>query len=128
MLLDNAKWEMPIWAQAPGTMKVMLRLYCLQQSRKPADTTATYQIAGPVTDPGVVAIVRLPRPRPIASESLTATATQFAIWEVTDGKGPLSAAQLEQLRKIYALPESDPAFVAVMTEFMSSLSVVGTGP
>ncbi|MBK9116372.1 MAG: hypothetical protein IPM22_12260 [Betaproteobacteria bacterium] len=128
VLVDDAKWEMPIWAQAPGTIKVMLSLYCLQQSRKPADTNATYELAGSVTDPGILAIVRLPRPRPIVNQSLTATATQFAIWEVTDGKGPLSAAQLDQLRKLYALPETDPEFVVIMTEFMTSLSVVGTGP
>ncbi|MFO1317160.1 MAG: hypothetical protein U1F58_16325 [Burkholderiales bacterium] len=128
VLVDDAKWVMPIWAQAPGTMKVMLSLYCMQQSRKPADTNATYQIAGPVTNPGILAIVRLPHPRPIVNGSLTATATQFAIWEVTDGKGPLSAAQLDQLRKIYALPETDPEFVATLTDFMTSLSVVGPGP
>ena len=128
VVLDEAKWEMPIWAQAPGTMKVMLSLYCMQQSRKPADTGATYQIAGPVTNPGVLAIVRLPHPRPIVNGSLTATATQFAIWEVTDGKGPLSAAQLDALRAIYAMPETDPEFPMKLADFMASLSVVGSGP
>ena len=128
VLVDDAKWEMPIWAQAPGTMKVMLSLYCMQQSRKPADTGATYQIAGPVTNPGVLAIVRLPHPRPIVNGSLTATATQFAIWEVTDGKGPLSAAQLDALRAIYAMPETDPEFPMKLADFMASLSVVGSGP
>ncbi|MFO1323438.1 MAG: hypothetical protein U1F15_05175 [Burkholderiales bacterium] len=127
VLLDDAKWQMPIWAQAPGTMKVMLSLYCMQQSRKPADTNATYQIAGQVTNPGLQAILKLPRPRPVANGSLTATATQFAIWEVTDGKGPLSAAQLDQLRTIYALPETDATFATTLADFLSSLSVVGPG-
>ncbi len=125
VLVDDAKWVMPIWAQAPGTMKVMLSLYCMQQSRKPADTDATYQIAGQVTHPGILAIVRLPRPRPIVNGSLTATATQFAIWEVTDGKGPLSAAQLGMLRTIYSLDEMDPVFAMTLADFLASLSVVG---
>ena len=128
VVLDEAKWEMPIWAQAPGTMKVMLHLYCLQQSRKPADTNAIYAIGGPVTSPGLRAIIALPRPRPVVSSSLTATATQFAIWEVTEGKGPLSAAQLDQLRRIYALQESDPEFALTLADFLASLSVVGEGP
>ncbi|MFO1312643.1 MAG: hypothetical protein U1F41_11345 [Burkholderiales bacterium] len=128
VLLDDAKWEMPIWAQAPGTMKVMLSLYCLQQSRKAADTNALYSIAGTVTDPGVLAILRLQRPRPVANGSLTATATQFAIWEVTDGKGPLSAAQLAALQAIYAMDEANPEFAIKLADFLASLSVVGTGP
>jgi hypothetical protein len=125
VLVDDAKWVMPIWAQAPGTMKVMLSLYCLQQSRKPADTNATYKISGAVTNPGVLAIVKLPRLRPIVNGSLTATATQFAIWEVTDGKGSLSAVQLDMLRTLYALQESDPQFGMTLADFLSSLSVVG---
>lgn len=128
VLLDNARWEMPIWAQAPGTMKVMLSLYCLQQSRKPADTNATYEIGGAVTNPGILAILELPRPRPVVSKSLTATATQYAIWEVTDGKGPLSAAQLDLLRTIYALEETDPAHAMAVADFLASLSVLGPGP
>lgn len=125
VLVDDAKWEMPIWGQAPGTMKVMLSLYCMQQSRKPADTNAVYQIAGQVTNPGILAIIKLPRPRPIVNGSLTATATQFAIWEVTDGKGALTAAQLDMLRTIYSLPEDDPQFAMTLADFLASLSVVG---
>lgn len=128
VLLDNARWEMPIWAQAPGTMKVMLSLYCLQQSRKPADTNASYQIGGGVTNPAILAILNLPRPRPVVSKSLTATATQYAIWEVTDGKGPLSPAQLGLLRSIYALEESDPAHAMAVADFLATLSVLGSGP
>ncbi len=128
VLLDDAKWEMPIWKQQSDTMRVMLSLYCLQQSREPADTNATYRIAGSVTDPGILAILRLPRPRPIANGSLTATATQFAIWEVTDGEGHLSGAQLEQLRSIYALEETDPTFAITLADFLSSLSVIGAIP
>jgi hypothetical protein len=52
----------------------------------------------------------LPRPHPIANGSITATAMQFAIWEVTGGKGPLSATQLDLLRNVYALAETDPLF------------------
>lgn len=125
VLVDDAKWEMPIWAQAPGTMKVMLSLYCMQESRKPADTGAVYQIAGQVTNPGILAIIKLPRPRPIVNGSLTATATQFAIWEVTDGKRQLSPAQLDMLRTIYSLPEDDPQFSMTLADFLGSLSVIG---
>jgi hypothetical protein len=125
VLVDDAKWVMPIWAQAPGTMKVMLSLYCMQESRKPADTNAVYQIAGPVTNPGILDIIKLPRPRPIVNGSLTATATQFAIWEVTDGKGALTAAQLDMLRTIYSLPEDDPQFAMTLADFLASLSVIG---
>lgn len=128
VLLDDAKWEMPIWAQAPGTTKVMLSLYCLQRSRSGANSSATYQIGGKVTNPALLAIINLPRPRPVVRDSLTAVATQQAIWEVTDGTGSLSPAQLDMLRRIYVLDEASPEFVETLDDFLMSLSIVNQGP
>ena len=127
VLLDRARFEMKPWAQAPGTMKVMLSLYCMQQSRKPADTSAVYEMKGVTANPDLLAIINLPRPRPVVSDSITATVTQFAVWEVTDGKGSLTPAQLGQLRTLYSLEETDPAFAVLVESFLTSLSVFGPG-
>lgn len=125
VLQDGVILDVPIAAAATGSVKVLLSLYCLQMSRLPADTSAIYTMSATVTNPGVLAIVNLPRSRPIANGSITATATQFAIWEVTDGKGPLSATQLDLLRNIYAVPETDPAFPKAVTDFLETLTVLG---
>ena len=125
VLQDGVIMDVPVAAAATGSLKVLLSLYCLQMSREPADTSAIYTMQGTVTNPGVLAIVNLPRSRPIVNGSLTATATQFAIWEVTDGKGALTAAQLDMLRTIYSLPEDDPQFATTLADFLASLSVIG---
>ncbi len=120
LLLDSLIVQVP----ANGSTRLLLSLYCSQQSRDAAKPTAVYRAGAVTTNPGLLAIVNLPRPSAIGNGSLYATATQFAVWEVTDGKGPLSASQLNMLRNIYALAETDPAFPGALADFLDTLSVI----
>jgi len=119
MLLDALTVQVP----AGGSVRLALSLYCLQGLREAASTSATYTADAVTANPGLLAIVNLPRPRVVVNASNTAYVTQQAIWEVTDGKGPLSAAQLDLLRNVYALAESDPGSRAAMLAFLDTLSL-----
>jgi len=119
LLLDTLAVQVP----AGGSVRLALSLYCLQGLREAASTSATYRASAVTTDAGLLAIVNLPRPRPVANLSNTAYVTQQALWEVTDGRGPLSATQLGLLRNVYALEESDPSSRKAMTDFLDTLSL-----
>ena len=119
LLLDTLTVQVP----AAGSVRVALSLYCLQGTRKAANTSATYRVDAVASNPGLLAIVNLPRPRPVVNASNTAYVTQQAIWEVTDGKGPLSATQLALLRNVYALAETDPASRKAMMDFLDTLTL-----
>lgn len=120
LLLDSLVVQVP----AGGSTRLLLSLYCSQQSRETAKPTAVYRTGAVTGNAGLLAIIGLPRPIPVVSDSITAAVTQFAVWEVTDGKGPLSAAQLNMLRTIYATPETDPAFLTAMDAFLKTLSII----
>jgi len=120
LLLDSTIVQVP----ANGSVRLLLSLYCLQQSRSTATPTATYVTGAVTTNPGILAIINLPRPLGIANDSLKASATQFALWEVTDGTGALSASQLTMLRNLYALPETDVSFETAFAAFLDTLSVL----
>jgi hypothetical protein len=120
ILLDTMTVQVP----AAGTVRVLLHLYCLQQHRGPAVASTTYRADAVTTNAGLLAILNVPRPQPVGDGSLTANATQFALWEVTDGKGPLSATQLDLLRNVYALAESDPSFGQAVGDFLATLTVL----
>lgn len=120
LLLDSITVQVP----AGGTTRMLISLYCMQQTRGSATASAVYRAEAVTANPGLLAIVALPRPLAVLDGSIKATVTQFAVWEVTDGKGPLSAAQLDLLRTIYATPETDPAFFTTMETFLNTLSVI----
>jgi len=119
MLLD----PLTVQVAAGGSVRLALSLYCLQALREAASTSATYLATATTVNAGLLAIVNLPRPRVVANASNTAYVTQQAIWEVTNGRGPLSAAQLDLLRNVYALAESDPASRGAMLAFLDTLSL-----
>ncbi|MEO8137758.1 MAG: hypothetical protein ABI831_27740 [Betaproteobacteria bacterium] len=123
LLLDSLIVQVP----AAGSTRLLLSLYCMQLSRSAAHPTAVYVTNAVTTNPGLLAIINLPRPLAIVNGSVQASVTQFAVWEVTDGKGPLSAAQLAQLRDIYAMSETDPNFPKAVADFLDTLSVVKPG-
>ncbi len=120
LLLDSITVQVP----AGGTTRMLISLYCMQQTRGSATASAIYSATAVTTNPGLLAIIALPRPIPVLNESIKATITQFAVWEITDGKGTLSANQLNLLRTIYATPETEPAFFTAMDEFLNSLTVI----
>jgi hypothetical protein len=119
LLLDAITVQVP----AGGSVRLAISLYCLEGTREAASTSATYRAAAVTTNPALLAIVNLPRPYPVANWSNTAYVTQQAVWEVTDGKGALTATQLDLLRSVYALPESDPMSRKAMTDFLATLSL-----
>ena len=123
LLLDSLIVQVP----AAGSTRLLLSLYCMQQSRSAAHPTAVYVTNAVTTNPGLLAIVNLPRPFSIVNGALKASATQLAVWEVTDGKGALNAAQLAQLRGIYAMSDMDPDLPKAVTDFLDTLSVVKPG-
>ncbi len=120
LLLDAYIVQVP----ANGSVRLLLSLYCLQQSRAAATPTEPYITGAVTTNPGILAIINLPRPLNIVNGSLKATATQFALWEVTDGLGALSATQLTMLRNLYALPENDANLPMALADFLDTLTVV----
>jgi hypothetical protein len=119
LLLDNLTVQVP----AASSVHLVRSLYCLQGSRHAATTSAIYRADAVTTNPGLLAIVNLPRPQPVGNPSLTSYVIQEALWEVTDGKGPLSATQLELLRRVLALPESDPLAPQARRDFLETLSL-----
>ena len=119
LLLDS----LTVQVAATASVRLVLSLYCLQGSRAAASTSAQYRADTVTTDPGLLAIVNLPRPRPVVNASNTAYVTQQALWEVTDGRGPLNASQLSLLRNVYALEEADPGSKKAMTDFLDTLSL-----
>jgi hypothetical protein len=119
LLLDTITVQVP----AAGSVRLVLSLYCLQGDRHAATTSAIYRADAVTTNPGLLAIVNLPRPQPVGNPSLTSYVIQEALWEVTDGKGPLSATQLELLRRVLALPESDPLAPQARRDFLETLSL-----
>ena len=123
LLLDALVIQVP----AQDSVRIVLSLYCLQLSRSSAKPSETYRTDAVTTNPGLLAIVNLPRPLPLVNGALGASATQSAVWEVTDGKGPLSAAQLTQLRNLYALPETDPTYPFALQNFLDTLTVIKPG-
>lgn len=119
LLLDALTVQVP----AAASVRFALSLYCLQVLREAASSSARYRADTVTTDPGLLAIVNLPRPRAVVNASNTAYVTQQALWEVTDGRGPLNATQLGLLRNVYALEEADPGSKKAMTDFLDTLSL-----
>ena len=82
---------------APGTSaRFLLRLFCMQLSRPASKSGGTYA-AGPVTTSAPLLEVLALSDGRLGSagdpEGLKAHVVQFAIWEITDGNGALSATQ-----------------------------------
>jgi hypothetical protein len=123
LLFDSVNITVP----ASGSVRVLFRLYCLQQDREVASADATYRLGAVTTNPGLLAILALPRSRPVADGSLSATAVQFSLWEVTDGRGALSSTQLDLLGSVLALPENSPEQVMAVEQLLQTLSVIGGG-
>lgn len=119
LLLDPITVQVP----AASTVQLALSLYCLEGTREAANTSATYRANAVTTNPGLLAIVNLPRPRAIGNFSVTSYVAQEAIWEVTDGRGPLTATQLDLLRNVFALAENDPLAPQARRAFLETLSI-----
>ena len=123
LLLDSVNVTVP----ASGSVRVLLSLYCLQQDRAAATADAVYRWGELTTNPGILAILGVPRPHGVADGSVSAMAVQFSLWEVTNGKGALSAAQLGLLGNVLAAPEMSAEQAMAAEQLFQSLSVMGGG-
>lgn len=123
LLFDSVSITVP----ASGSVRVLFRLYCLQQDRSVASADATYRWGAVTTNPGLLAILALPRSRPVADGSLASTAVQLSLWEVTDGRGALSSTQLDLLGSVLSLPENSLEQATAVEQLLQTLSVVGGG-
>ncbi len=117
---------------APGTTRsFVLHLFCLQQSRGASKATAIYA-PGPITSNaqlqdivamanGHLGVIGDPL-------GLKASAVQFAIWEVTDGKGSLTAQQRGLMVSILGTSPDDLLGLSTYyQQFLATLSLP-TGP
>ena len=103
------------------TRQFILPLYCLQSSRHPANDGDPY-VVGPMTASAqlrdVISIVDGQLGPAFDPASLKATATQFAIWEITDGSGALSAGMRAALVQIMHMAGNDPALPGLVMTFI----------
>jgi len=110
----------------PGTTRAfVVSLFCMQQSRSAAHDGTVY-LPGPATgNAALQEIVSLSDGRlgsafdPLGLKAMSA---QFAVWEITDGRGTLSAAQRDLYVKILDTPGSDPALFDLTEAFFATLS------
>lgn len=112
----------------PGvTSKFVLRLFSLNQDRDES-TTSTVYASGPITASAQLLDLMALGAGKLGSAldpgTLKATATQFAIWEITDGTGTLNAQQRSLLTQLYATAADDlTAQSTLFEQFQATLSV-----
>ena len=103
------------------TRKFILPLFCLQLSRHPANDGDPY-VVGPMTANvqlrDVISIVDGQLGPAFDPASLKSTATQFGIWEITDGSGALTPGKRAALVQIMHMAGSDPALPGLVMAFM----------
>ncbi len=123
---DGLALEMLRATVLPGTSRTfVLSFFCMQQSRSAAHTGTSYA-PGPLTgNAALKEIVTLtngklgPAFDPMGLKSMSA---QFAVWEITDHSGALSATQRDLFMRILATPGSDPVLIDLTQQFFSLLS------
>ena len=112
----------------PGvTSRFVLRLFGLNQERD-GSTGVNVYASGPVTTSAqlldLIALGNGKLGSTLDPASLKATATQFAIWEITDGTGTLTAQQRSLLTQLYATAADDFTTQSTLFEqFQATLSV-----
>jgi hypothetical protein len=112
---------------APGTTgRFLLRLFCLNQDRAASHAGAVYA-PGPITaNAQLLDLVALATGKLGPSQDpsrFKAGAVQFAIWEVTDGTGALSAQQRNLVAALLATPGDDVMAQGTLYEqFLLTLS------
>jgi hypothetical protein len=112
---------------APGTTRTfVLAVFCANASRAPSNVGATYA-PGPVTgNANLLDLASLAEGKlgeavdPLELKSLV---LQYALWEITDGRGTLTPAQRSLLVTILATQGMDPALPDLLEQFFATLSV-----
>ena len=117
---------------APGTTRrFVLHLFCMQQSRGASKATAIYA-PGPITGNAQLQdIVAMANGKLGAASDplgLKASAVQFAIWEVTDGKGSLTAEQRSLMVSILGTSPDDLLGLSTFYQQFLATLPLPTGP
>jgi len=114
---------------APGTTrKFVLRLFCMQATRAASHANSVYAPGPATTNAQLLDIVAIANGKLGSAgdpAGLKAESVQFAVWEVTDGRGALTPAQRTLLVSLLAAPATDlEAQVTLADQFLKSLSIV----
>jgi hypothetical protein len=88
---------------ASSRSRVAVKGYSLNRLRFPPPPLAAYSLSGAPTNPRLLDLLAIPRAP--ADGYIKRTVTQLAIWEITDGRGELTARQAELVALVYATPE-----------------------
>jgi hypothetical protein len=108
---------------AGQTRDFVITLFCLQASRDPSAAGTLFD-RGPVTsNANLVDIATLADGKLGSADSLGVKrlAVQYAVWEVTDGRGSLTGPQRGLLANLLATPDSSPDTLATLFQQFSAL-------
>ena len=112
---------------APGTTgRFVLRLFCTQASRSPSSTSARYA-PGPITgNAQLLDIIALANGKLGGNDdpaTVKSSVIQLAVWEVTDGRGALTAQQRNLLTTLLATSGDDILTqITLFEQFKDTLS------
>ena len=115
---------------APGTTgRFVLHLFCMHQDRHASATDAKYA-PGPITANAqlldLVALASGKLGKALDPVSLKASAMQFAVWEITNGRGSLGAASRNLLVALLAAAADDLMTQAtLLDQFQATLTQPG---
>ncbi len=110
---------------APGTTRTfVLQLFCINQHLAPSTDGSTYSPVGITNSAPLLELGALVDGKLGGAEifDIKGFAVQFAVWEITDGPGVLSAAQKNLLAAIVSLDPADPALPDLFEQFVSLTS------
>ena len=98
----------------------------MNATRAPSTDTTAYA-PGPITgNAGLLELIGMvdgklgPAADPLTIKAL---GVQYAIWEITDGRGTLTATQKSLLGSILAAGGMDPALPGLLEQFFATLSI-----
>jgi hypothetical protein len=112
---------------AGATRAFVLNLYCMQADRGMSTSAARYAPGPMTTHPALLDIVALADGRVSGADPVTLKAgvVQFAVWEVTDGRGSLSLEQRNLLAAILATPAGDvDTQITLQQQFMATMTFI----
>lgn len=110
---------------APGSTRTfVLALFCINVTLGPSSDGSVYSPAGITTNGPLLELAAMADGKlggGVDTYGAKASATQQAVWVITDGPGTLSATQKGLLAQIYAAPGDSPALFDLYEQFVDSL-------
>lgn len=117
---------------AAGTSRTfVLRLFCINAHRGTSATSTTYAPGGVTTNVALLDLVTVTTGKLAAAadpQGLKTLGTQYAVWEITDGRGSLAPAQRSLVAALLATAADDFVGQAgLVQQIFDSLSIVPPG-